>query len=633
VTFLAINRLAEREIIAMIEGVIGNKALPADIRQDIIERADGIPLFVEEMTKAVLEAGSEGTAQRTAAAVPSPTLAVPASLQASLMARLDRLGPAKDVGQIGAAIGREFSHALISALVMKPEPELLLALDRLIAAGLLFRQGVPPHASYLFKHALVQDAAYSSFLRKHRQQLHARIAETLETRFPELVSTQPQVLAHHWTEANLTEKAIGYLLKAGQQALLRSAMAEAVAQLKKGLSLLNAMPGGMREHKQHELELRIALGPALIATRGYSSSEVGEALAEASALAEQMDRPDCLIPLLYGRWAYHAVRAEHRLAMLLAEKMEKLNNGGDDVGALLFGPFLHGINHHQLGEFAAARALFERCQGLRAPALRRTLSKLAPQDAYAVMLLYLGISLAHLGYFDQAWRWANEGLSEARQLRHAYTLAFCLLYMCWVATLANEPRKTRQYAEEILTLANEHGFPFFSAYGTVWLGCSATAVGEAGDGVRLLTEGMSLLQANGAAAGTALHLAFLAEGYAGLGQLADGMSRLDEAAQFIQASDERNHEAEVYRVRGDLLCVTGERVAAEENYRRALAITRQQSARVFELRAAICLARLWRDQGRRDEARELLAPVYGWFTEGFDMLDLKEAKGLLEELK
>ena len=227
VTFLTINRLGEREILAMIEGVIGNKPLPANIRQDIIERTDGIPLFVEEMTKAVLEAGSEGAAQQTAAAIPSPTLAVPASLQASLMARLDRLGPAKEIAQIGAAIGREFSHALLAAVVPKPEAELVSSLDRLVAAGLLFRQGSPPHASYLFKHALVQDAAYGTLLREPRRALHARIAETIENHFPEIAENQPELLARHCTEAGLIEKAALLWGKAGQRSLARSALVEA----------------------------------------------------------------------------------------------------------------------------------------------------------------------------------------------------------------------------------------------------------------------------------------------------------------------------------------------------------------------------------------------------------------------
>ena len=242
VTALTINRLAQRDIDVMIDGVVGNKSLPASVRKDIIERTDGIPLFVEEMTKAVLEAGSEGAAQQTAAAIPSPTLAVPASLQASLMARLDRLGPAKEVAQIGAAIGCEFSHSLLAAAVHKPETDINSALDRLLNAGLLFRQGVPPHASYLFKHALVQDAAYGTLLREPRRALHARIAEALESQFAEIVDGQPELLARHYTEAGLTEKAALLWGKAGQRSLQRSALVEAAEQLMRALSQIATLP-------------------------------------------------------------------------------------------------------------------------------------------------------------------------------------------------------------------------------------------------------------------------------------------------------------------------------------------------------------------------------------------------------
>jgi predicted ATPase len=272
VTALTINRLAQRDINAMIDRVVGNKSLPASIRQDIIERTDGIPLFVEEMTKAVLEAESEGEGQRTVAAVPSRALAVPASLHASLMARLDRLGPAKEVAQIGSAIGREFSHALLAAVVGKPEAELGSALDRLIAAGLLFRQGVPPHAAYLFKHALVQDAAYGTLLREPRRALHARIAETLETEFAEFAENKPELLARHCTEASQIEKAAGLWGKAGQRSLVRSALVEAVEQLTRALAQIAILPGTPTLRRQ-QIKLQVALANALMHTKGYSAPE------------------------------------------------------------------------------------------------------------------------------------------------------------------------------------------------------------------------------------------------------------------------------------------------------------------------------------------------------------------------
>ena len=286
---LAINRLGERDIDAMIDGVVGNKLLPASIRQDIIERTDGIPLFVEEMTKAVLEAGSEGAAQQTAAAIPSPTLAVPASLQASLMARLDRLGPAKEVAQIGAAIGREFSHALLAAVVRKPEAELGAALDRLMAAGLLFRQGVPPHATYLFKHALVQDAAYGTLLREPRRALHARIAETLESQFTEIAESQPELIARHCTEAGLIEKATEFWGKAGQRSLQRSAAVEASEQLTRAVNQIALLPSSPALRRQ-EITFQVALANALMHTKGYAAPEAKSAFDQARLLMERASR-------------------------------------------------------------------------------------------------------------------------------------------------------------------------------------------------------------------------------------------------------------------------------------------------------------------------------------------------------
>ena len=281
VTSVALNRLGERETAAIIARLVGNKELPSDVMAEIVERTDGIPLFVEEMTKAVLEAESEGAARRTAAAIPSPTLAVPASLQASLMARLDRLGPAKEVAQIGAAIGREFSHALLAAVVRKPEAELASALDRLTAAGLLFRQGVPPHASYLFKHALVQDAAYGTLLREPRRALHARIAETLESQFAEIAENQPELLARHCTEAGLIEKAADLWGKAGQRSLERSALVEAAAQLTRALDQIATLPATPALRRE-QIKLQVALITPLIHVKGYAAPET-KAAAERAA--------------------------------------------------------------------------------------------------------------------------------------------------------------------------------------------------------------------------------------------------------------------------------------------------------------------------------------------------------------
>ena len=379
-TALTINRLAQRDIDAMIDGVVGNKPLPANIRQDIIERTDGIPLFVEEMTKAVLEAGSEGAAQQTAAAIPSPTLAVPASLQASLMARLDRLGPAKEVAQIGAAIGREFSHALLAAVVRKPEAELGSALDRLIAAGLLFRQGVPPHATYLFKHALVQDAAYGTLLREPRRALHARIAETLESQFAEIAENQPELLARHCTEAGLIEKAAGLWGKAGQRSLARSALVEAAEQLTRALDQIATLPATPALRRE-QIKLQVALITPLIHVKGYAAPETKAAaerarllIEQAEALGEPPEDPLLLFSVLYGFWVANYVAFNGDAMRELAAQFLALAEKQGATVPLMIGHRLMGTSLLFTGDIAQGRAHYDQAIALYDPAEHRPLA-------------------------------------------------------------------------------------------------------------------------------------------------------------------------------------------------------------------------------------------------------------------
>ena len=362
VTALTINRLAERDISAMIDRVVGNKLLPANIRQDIIERTDGIPLFVEEMTKAVLEAGSEGAVERTAAAILPPALAVPASLQASLMARLDRLRPAKEVTQIGAAIGREFSHSLLAAVVHKPEAELASALDRLIAAGLLFRQGVPPYVSYLFKHALVQDAAYGTLLREPRRALHARIAETLESQFPEIAESQPELLARHCTEAGLIEKAALLWGKAGQRSLERSALIEAIAQFTRALDQIATLPATPTMRRE-QIKLQVALIPALMHVRGYPAPETKAAaerarllIEQAEALGEPPEDPLLLFSVLYGFWIANVAAFNGDVVRELAAQFLALAEKQGTTATLLIAHRIAGQSLLFTGDIAKARA-------------------------------------------------------------------------------------------------------------------------------------------------------------------------------------------------------------------------------------------------------------------------------------
>jgi predicted ATPase/class 3 adenylate cyclase len=640
VTMLILNRLSARQRAEMITHVTGGKALPKEMADQIIDRTDGVPLFIEELTKAVVESGVVVDAgDRYTATGPVAPLAVPTSLHASLLARLDRLAPTREVAQIGAALGRSFSHELISAVAPMPQRQLDDALAQLATAELIFRRGTPP-AEYTFKHALVQDAAYSTLLRTRRQQIHARIVATLEDQFPENVMAQPALLAQHCAEAGLTDKAVVYWLKAGQQAMARSATTEAVLRLQKGLDVLAGLPDGPRR-RQQELDLQIALASALAATKGYSATDVGETIARAHALAEQIDRPEHLVPLIYGQFAFHMIRSEHKRALLLAEQIERIGETRNDVVAQLQGRRAQGATRYYLGEFVAARSLMEQCNGLGDAAPRATDARLSA-DPYAMMLAQLALVLSSLGYVDQARERFNKALAEARRLSHALTLANVLVranlatsYPFYTSSTrfdSTRTAETQRHAEELLALSTEHGFPLFLGWAIALRGWGLVAQGQAREGLTLLTRGLTAVRATGAVASTPLGFMWLAEACAILGQPVEGLNHLAKAAQIIERTDERVVEAELHRLRGNLLNATADRSAAEQSYHQALAIAKRQSAKTWELLTAMSLARLWRDQGKPTEARDLLAPIYGWFTEGLDTPVLQEAKTLLDQL-
>jgi class 3 adenylate cyclase/tetratricopeptide (TPR) repeat protein len=628
VTQINLNRLPRRLCAEMITHVTGGKPLPHDIAEQITDRTDGVPLFIEELTKAVVESGLlvEAGGRYVATGQIAPPV-IPTSLQESLLARLDRLAPTSEVAQIAAALGREFSHDLISAVATMPQQQLDYALAQLVNAELIFRRGTPPDAEYIFKHALVQDTAYGTLLRGRRQQIHSRIAATIEERFPEIVVAQPAMLARHCTEAGLVERAVAYWLKAGRQALARSAAIEAAAQLRKGLKTLDGFPDGPAR-RQQELDLQLALGLALMAMKGYSAPEVGETLARARALAEQIDRPEYLWPVFLGQSSFHRVRGEHRQALTLAEELEEIGKARNDVAAQLVGRWANGRTRLFLGDFVAAKALLERCQGLADPAHRGGVSF---ADPYAMMLAYLAWSLAILGFIDQARSRLEEALSEARSRRHGHTLVDVLLAASTIESIIGSPHM-QTYTEELFALANDRGLPLHLGWATVYRGASLAALGREQDGVALISEGLTGIRATGAVTGTPNLLMILAEAYARLGRPAEGLNCLAETAQIIEKTEERSSEAEMYRLRGDLLNAIGDRSASERSYHQAIALAKLQSAKLFELRASLRLARLWCEWDRRGEARDLLAPICGWFTEGFDAPDLKQASTLLEQV-
>jgi tetratricopeptide (TPR) repeat protein len=636
VTTLTLNRLPRRQGAEMIANVTGGKALPKEIADQIISRTDGVPLFIEELTKTVVESGIvTETGDHYAVVGPMTPLAIPTSLHASLLARLDRLAPTREVAQIGAALGRSFPYEFISAVAGMPQQKLDEALEQLAKAELIFRRGVPPDAEYTFKHALVQDAAYGTLLRGRRQQLHARIVTTLEIQFPEVVTAQPALMAQHSSEAGLREKAVSYWLKAGQQAIARSAMTEAVAQLQKGSDLLTRMPDNP-SRQQQELDLRIALGRALIATEGYSSPRVGETYGQARLLAEQLDRSDYFFALLYGQCAFHLTRSEQEPALALAQQMEEIGKARSDPAMLLSGRFSRGMICFHSGEIVASRVVFEQCcdtnNAAHRAVIRAACATVTTEDPYVAIIASLAVSLAYLGYIDAARSRASEALSEARQLGHVYSLGFASVWASWTECAVGSPYEARRHADQVVSLSSEHGFPYWSAWGLIYSGWSMASLGDSEEGCALITRGLSIHRATGSVASTAFALTLLADACRRPERATEGLNYLAEAERIIDASDDRYHEAELYRVRGDLLHTIDDLTGAEHSYQQAIAVAKRQSAKMFELRASTRIAHVWRDQGKRHEARDLLAPVYGWFTEGFDTLDLKEAKALLGEL-
>jgi class 3 adenylate cyclase/tetratricopeptide (TPR) repeat protein len=617
VALIRLDRLPRRLCAEMIVQVAGGRLLPHEIAEQITDRTDGVPLFIEELTKSVVESGLLVEAgDRYVTTGPAPPQAIPTSLQESLLARLDRMTPTSNVVQTAAALGRQFSHELISAIVAIPRQQLDDALAQLVRAELIFRRGTPPNAEYTFKHVLVQETAYGKLLRSSRQQMHARISATLEDQFPDIVVAQPALLARHCAEAGLAEKAVAYWLKAGQQALARSAMTEAAARLQQGLQVLADLPDSPWR-RQQELDLQLALRTSVAATKGLAAPAVGEILARARILAEQVDRPEHLVPLLSGQWAFHRVRSEHRLALQLA-------------AAQWVGRIMIGQTRLFLGELVAARSLLEQCNDLSDPALHAgvTLRSQEPH-LHVTMLAHLALTLAYLGYLDQARSRRDEALLQARRTRNAPTLANALSFACLLDSIIRSP-EMQGHVEELSTLSTEHGFPFFGGVATTYRGASLTQLGKAQEGLALITQGLTAVRASGAVISTPHALMEAAEADARLGQSAEGLNRLAEAARIIETTEEWIDQAEVHRLRGDLLDATDDPRGAEQSYHQALAVARSQDAKLMELRASIGLARLWCKQHKRGEARDLLAPIYGWFTEGLGTAVLDETKMLLE---
>jgi TOMM system kinase/cyclase fusion protein len=632
VTQLTLNRFTRVQVEEMVTRVARGKTLPAEVVQQIVAKTDGVPLFVEELTKMVLESGLLREANDHYELTGSlPALAIPTTLRDSLMARLDRLATVKVVAQLGATLGRQFSYELLQAVSPLDEMTLQHGLRQLVEAELLYQHGVPPQAMYLFKHALIQDAAYQSLLRSTRRQYHRQIAQVLAERFPETAETQPELLAHHYTEAGLTEQAVAYWHRAGRRAYERSANLEAMAHLTKGLELLQALPD-TPERTQQELLLQTALGPALMVAKGYAAPEVERAFARARELCQQVGETSQLFRVLVGLWNFYFIRGELQTARVLGGQLLTLAQQGQDPGLLLRAHAALGETLFHLGELVPARAHLE--QGIVLYSPQQSYGRAFVQDPRVSCLGYMAWVLCHFGYPDQALAQSHRAYTLAQELSHPLNLVQALIFAAQVHLFRRNGSAAQASAEAVMTLATEQGFPLWLAVGTILRGWALTQQGQKVEGMTQMRQGLTAWRATGAELWYPCVLAPLAEASGEAGEAEAGLRLLAEALALVDKTAERMWEAELYRLKGELLLAQSleHQTEAEACFQQALAVARRQQAKALELRAATSLSRLWRSQSHRERARQLLGQVYGWFAEGFDLADLQEARALLAAL-
>src|SRR6516162_2439329 len=630
VTSLTLSRLTPDASAALLLRIAGDAEIDAAVVDEIVERADGVPLFVEELTKAILEAGDAAASR--AAAMPNASTNVPATLFASLMARLDRLQPGKDIAQIGAAIGRNFSHDLIAAVAAKPDRELRLALDQLIGAGLIFARGTPPEATYLFKHALVQDIAYGTLLRRQRQELHARIADALEQLSPETQEAQPELFAFHLTRAGLTAKAVHYWLKAGERAAGISANKEAIAHLRTGIDSLAGIPKSP-DKLRLEIDLNSALVAVLQVTHGYGADVVGATVNRVVELCRRTGETALLAPVLFQAWLFNQMRANYPAGIPLATELLDLTRDGDDPAAQMAAHFANGLTRFALGEPVASHQHFAQgakiYQGLGSDHtyFRYGFAAGPANQAYAAW------THAMLGYLDQAQEAGRVALEIIERTRHPYTMARGLVWCSFIAATSRDWSAAYQLADRAVQAASEQGFEMPAASGLVARGVARAMIDWDAPQPAEIRNGLDRYERTGGGTPTQMPfmLTLVAEVSLAHGDWDVGLEALSKARALMAQTGERQVEAESHRLFGDLLAASagGD---AEPHLLRALEVARAQNARLFELRAACSLAREWRDRGRLNEARAMLAPVYGGFTEGFGTPDLADARALLGSL-
>jgi class 3 adenylate cyclase len=634
---LSLARLGREESGELVHAIVGSTAaLPQEIVDEIVQRTDGVPLFLEELTKAVVETAISGSGKATVLSVAAVSPAVPATLQASLMARLDLLGStAKEVLQTAAVIGRDFSYEVLAAIGQWTDWELRNALSRLVASGLVFQREMPPRANYLFKHALLQDIAYSMLLLGLRRSLHGQIAQVLEEQFSDAMQARPETLAHHFTEAGLCEKAVEYWCRAGRQSAARSGFIEAITQLRTGLRLIADLPDS-REQKEQELELQVTLAGVLTVVKGYAHPEVAEASGRARDLIPETRRAGTVthFSMLRGLWAADFVGGRPKAALDHAHVFLSLAQSQSDSRMLATGHWLVGRVLITIGDYPGATLHLERAVVTYRAGEHPPFDPRFGADIGVTAIAGWTLGLWHSGYPDQAFEAANQSLRRARQLRHPHTLAYALLIIGIAAISARKTAETEDLAKQLIAVSDEHRFAFFSGCGQIFEGWALAQRGHGQAAVQRIREGLSAAEATGWRSHEPGFLGLLAEALASTGAVGDGLTVLAEALATAEESGARGADSELHRLRGELLrrLPSPDSTEVEACFSTALAVAREQGTQGYQLRAAISLARLLSEQGRRAEARDVLRPVYCWFTEGFDTPDLEGAKTLLKAL-
>jgi predicted ATPase len=628
-TQLALPRLTRRDSLGVVQAMLPAGRVPESLAQEILAKADGNPFFLEELARAVAEQG-DSSLPRT----------VPDTIHAVLAARIDRLPAAeKRLLQAAAVIGKDVALSLLHSLALLPEEGLRRALRHLQAAEFCYETHLASDTVYTFKHALTGEVAYQSLSQGTRAQYHQLIARTVEGRFPAMAATQPEWLAHHYTAAGLPEQALPYWQQAGQHAIERSAYRESISHLRRGLQVLKMLPD-TPERTLQELTLQTTLGLSLTATKGYAAEDVEQAYARARELCQQVPETPQLFPLLWGLWGFYLLRGKLHMALDLGRQFLAMAQRIRDTTFLLEAHSGIGITLFYLGELDPAREHLEQGLALYDPQQYRSQAFLYGQDPGLACLAYAAWTLWLLGYADQARQKSQQMRALLRQVSHPFRLAYVRALAAMLHYYLGEEEAVQERAEAVIALCTEHGFPLWLAVGTVLHGWALAARGEGETGIAQIRRGLAAWQATGAEIGRPYLLLLLVEAYINAGQAEEGLHTLDEALTAVSKSGEQRWTAELYRLKGELLLaqavgVDGSPAAAtqaERCFRQAVNIARGQRAKALELQAVMSLSRLWQQQGKRAEARHLLAEIYRGFTEGFDTRDLRAAKQLLEVL-